>query len=462
MQIAILSGMKVKDGFEQSFPVNLSPIAESANGQGTGISNGYLTTTAGIRARSTFAGKDRGGRVWKGSHYRVLGDKLVKVSPNGSFSSLGSVGDDGKPVVFASSFDRLAIASNSRLFYYDGATITQVVDADLGSVLSVAWLDSYFVTTDGEYLVATELNDPASIDPLKYGSSEADPDPIVAVLALRGELYALNRFTIEVFGNAGSAGFPFQRQRGAQIPKGVAGPHAFAPFLESFAFVGSALNESPSVYVAGSGDASPLSPRALNKALSRLSEVELAAVEVETRQADGLTELHVHLPSEAWVFHYTASKALGLPVWTLLRGQTGAWPARHYTLFNNQWWCGGEGQLGTLDTTLTATFNQPIAFEVHTPVVYNEGRGAIVNSLELVVQGGKGDATPISMSYSDDGETWSQERVSSNGVRGDRAARPAWRRVGRMAHWRLFRFRGYAKSPFAVSRLEADLEALSA
>ena len=76
--------------------------------------------------------------------------------------------------------------------------------------------------TDGEFLIVTELNDPFSVSPLKYGSSEADPDPVKAILKLRNEPYALNRYTIEVFDNVGGEGFPFQRIEGAQTQTGKA------------------------------------------------------------------------------------------------------------------------------------------------------------------------------------------------------------------------------------------------
>jgi hypothetical protein len=71
----------------------------------------------------------------------------------------------------------------------------------------VVWVDGYFMTTDGEFLVITELNNPFAVDPLKYGSSEADPDPVKSLLKLRNEVYALNRHTIEVFDNTGRRAF---------------------------------------------------------------------------------------------------------------------------------------------------------------------------------------------------------------------------------------------------------------
>jgi hypothetical protein len=39
------------------------------------------------------------------------------------------------------------------------------------------WIDSFFMTTDGTYVIVTELSDPMQVKPLKYGSAEEDPDP---------------------------------------------------------------------------------------------------------------------------------------------------------------------------------------------------------------------------------------------------------------------------------------------
>lgn len=65
-----------------------------------------------------------------------------------------------------------------------------------------------------------------------------DPDPIKAVLKLRNEVYAVNRYTVEVFSNVGGSGFPFQRISGAQVTRGAVGTHAATVFQESIAFVG--------------------------------------------------------------------------------------------------------------------------------------------------------------------------------------------------------------------------------
>mgnify|MGYP007082282028 CR=1 FL=1 len=94
---------------------------------------------------------------------------------------------------------------------------------------AVWWLASAAVTGLGMALLypnlsaaVADLADPASINPLHYGSAETDPDPVRAVDELRNELYGFGRYTVEVYQNGGGTGFVFQRVDGAQIGKGYA------------------------------------------------------------------------------------------------------------------------------------------------------------------------------------------------------------------------------------------------
>lgn len=460
MQIAILNGIygKPTADIARSYPINLKPVTSD-----NGISKGYLRTIAGVRKVAATAA-DRGGFDWSGVHYRVLGTKLVTLDSAGAATVIGDVGDGGL-VQFAASFDRLAIASGKRLYYLTNGILSQVTDPDLGDVLSLIWIDGYFMTTDGTSLVVTELKDPTSIDPLKYGSSEADPDPILGLLTIRGEVYALNRYTIEDFINTGGTGFPFQRQRGAQIPKGCVGRDAYALFVETFAFCGSGHNEAPAVYLAGAGQAIKISPPEVDMDLAALSPDDLVKVQVEAINGAGLVELRIHLASGSWCYDWTASQQLDQPVWHRMAGGTdlnSSYPARNLTYTGGQWWVGSDKAIGVIDDTTAAVFGQAVGYQFDTPLTYNAGSGALIHELELVTLAGRslGAAPVVNLSHTDDGLTYSQERQAGTGARGDRAARPAWRRLGRMRNWRGFRFRGVATDPVAFARLEAQIEGL--
>jgi len=468
MQLPILSGVYSQKGpdFEASYPVNLVP-----NFQETSISEGYLRSAPGIDVFAVGAGTDRGGYNWNGTLYRVSGTTLLSVSSTGIASIVGDVGGSSR-VSFASSFDRMAIASNEELWYYDGTTLSQVTDPDLGVVLDVVWQDGYFITTDGTNIVITELNDPTQVDPLAYGSAEADPDSILGLLTIRGELYVLGQRTIEVFYNTGvvtdAAPFPFQRQRGAQIDKGIVGTHAKCLFLDSFAFCGAARNEQPKIYVAGLGQATAISTRGIERMLAAVDDP--STIVLEARNGDGANTLYVHLPDQTLVYDHEASQAAQTPVWYRLASgiyADQAYRARNFVYAYGQWHCGDiqSFNLGVLVDTNDNQFGDKTEWKFDCQLVYSQGKGAICHDLELV--GFYGRATPGSepiafMSWTDDGVAWSQERAARTGFSGQRSLRVAWRRNGFFRQWRAFRFRGITGTPVSFSRLEANIEQLNA
>ena len=320
MQIPILNGIYADTTPElrTSYPVNMVPVPIKS-----GISNGFLRPGDGIVANGTGPGIDRGGINFQGSLYRVMGTKLVEIDSAGAVTILGDVGGPVTQLVtFDYSFDLLAIASGTRLYYWDpvASTLTQVTDPDLGIVLDVVWVDGYFMTTDGEFLVVTELTNPLAVDPFKYGSSEADPDPVVALLKLRNEVYALNRNTIEVFDNVGGDLFPFARIEGAQIQKGVVGTQACCVFIQAIAFLGGGRNEAPGIYVGAAATTQKISTQEIDNLLLNYTEAQLAIVKLEARNDKAHQHLYVHLPDRTVVYDAAASEALGDQVWAGARG----------------------------------------------------------------------------------------------------------------------------------------------
>lgn len=462
MQIPVLNGIytdQVAD-FRTSYPRNLVPVPKQQ-----GISLGYLRPTDGIAAFATGVGNDRGGIVWNGVCYRVSGRNLVQVNADGSVVVLGDVGDGG-PVTLDYSFDMLGIASGGRLYFWDGSTLRQNTDPDLGYVKNMCWIAGYWLCTDGINLIITELTDPFSVNPLKYGSAEADPDPIQATNRLRNEAYAFGRYTIEVFENVGGTGFPFQRIDGALVPKGCIGPSAYVCIGNTFVFMGSGRGEAPSVYLMLPGDTKSISTREIDQILLQYSEADLATAVLESRVDKGHQHVLFQLPDQCLVYDLAASQVLGEPVWhTWDSGlaKPATLRARGLCWCYDRWIAGDptSANIGVLDNSISTHFGEVIGWQFGTTVLYNEGNGAIVLELELVGLPGRvafGADPTIWTSYSLDGETWSQERPIQAGRQGDRTKRLAWRKLGKMLNYRMQRFRGTSDAHMAFARLEAKLE----
>lgn len=466
MQIPIVNGIYT-DGtpdLRSSYPVNLVPVPKQS-----GISNGYLRPGDGIVSNGSGPGIDRGGINWNGACYRVMGTKLVTVASNGTVTTLGDVGGPVNTLVTLDySFDRLAIASGGRLYYWNG-TLTQVTDPDLGTVLDVVWVDGYFMTTDGTSLVVTELSDPTQVNPLKYGSSEVDPDPVVALLKLRNEIYALNRNTIEVFDNTGGEFFPFQRIEGAQAQKGVVGTFACCVYAETIAFLGSGWNESPGVYLGANAQVAKISTQEIDEILLGYTEAQLATVKLEARNDKSHQHLYIHLPDRTIVYDIAASKEIEAQVWFTLTSSVvdlSQYRARNMVWAYDKWLVGDpqSSNVGYLVDDIGTHWGQIVRWEFGTTIVYNEGNGAIFNELELVSLTGSvalGINPAISTSYSVDGRSWSQDRSISVGTTGNTKKRLVWFQQGHMRNWRIQRFRGDSQAHLSFMRLEAQIEPLA-
>lgn len=461
MRLPLLSGITA-DGtaeFLTSYPVNLEVVAVDSK-----IAKAQFRATSGAIPFSSGPGIDRGAYFWNGTMFRVMGTKLVAMFAAGGITIIGDVGGAG-PVTFAESFHELGIRSGDRLYLYDG-TLRQVTDTDLGPVLDLLWIDGYFMTTDGTSVIVTELNDPASVLPLKYGSAEEDPDMVTGLIKFRDEAYVLGRFSIQVSRNVGGNGFPFATLKGASIPVGCVGPSAKCLYGDSFAFVGSARDEAIGVYLAGSGNATRVSTRAIDDELAKVADPTTIILENRTSRAE--RRLLVHLPDKTLVFQLNASKTLAENVWYV--AQSGA--GEPYRLRNavdayGKTYVGDVASvaIGELTDTVSTHFGEAAEWRFDVGLIYNDAKGAVLNAIELVGLPGRApsgvDGTAW-LSMTRDGETFSVERGIPVGRAGQRNLRLQWRPRTNFRNWIGLRFRGYSAAMPGFAACEATATPLDA
>lgn len=456
-----------RGNIRKSYPHNLVTVPVNQ-----GISSGFLKPAEGIVEYVAISGGGsvRGGINWDGRLYRVVGENLIRVNSDYSVDFLGSVGGSVDPVSMDYSFDRLSISSNGNLFYYNSTLgLIQVTDPDLGEVIDHLFVDGYFLFIDDENVGVTELADPTAVNPLKYGSSEADPDPVVAALKINDEPYLINRYTIEAIQNIGGSGFPFAAIRGATVRRGAIGTFACCVFGEVIAFVGSGRNEPLSVWVTTGGSSKRIATREIDLILGDYDETTLSNMVVESRVYDGHQELYIHLNDIALVYDASASQVMGKPVWST-RGtgleKYSRYLCRHFVWCYNQWNVGRPDttSMGYLTEDVGTQWTLMVGWEFMTDIIYNDGNGVIVHELELVCLPGRVDLdveTTIETQYSLDGRTWSMLDSIGVGGQGERDKRLIWLFQGNMRDRRVQRFTGNSRSRLTFVRLNARLEALS-
>lgn len=462
MQIPMINGIYTDHtaDYRTSYPINLVPVPKQ-----NGIGQGYLRKMDGISLFCQIPdGTDRGGIFYKNACWRVVGNGLYKITADKNFVKIGEIGGD-EPVTFAYSFDRLAVAGGGKLYYVQEDNLSQVADDDLGLVNDVVWIDGYFLTTDGEYIVQTELNDPTQISPLKYGSSEFDPDPIVGLLKVRNELVAFNRHSTEVFDNVGGTGFAFVRIDGAMMTKGAVGAKAFCGFGGSFVFVGSGKNEPCSIYIGANGGLSKITTRDIEQILA--STDDLASVVLESVNYNMHEWLMVHLPRRTLVYDLSASQVMQTPIWFELSSSTdgnGGYRGVFFVWAFNKWLVGDKlnGNIGYLDNTVSTHYGEAVGWRIDTTFIYAGGSAGQIKSIELVGLTGRNNAIAspkVFLSWSKDGINWSNERLHRQGLRGQFDKRIMWwRAVGLFKQMVALRFRGCDDSLASFSAIELDVE----
>ena len=456
MQIPILSGIysDTTPNLRTSYPINMIPIPKD-----NGIAKGYLKPADGINlfsaVGSTCPGIDRGGIVWNGLLYRVLGSKLCLVTNDGNITILADVGTDNKPVALDISFDRIAIASNTILYYWDGLVLTQVTDTNLPFVNDMLWMDGYYVVTDGNYIVVTNLANPTIVNPLAYGAPENEPSPIMGLEKLREELYCVKRYSISVYDNVGNSTgtsfFPFEVNNGALLLRGAIGTNAKCVFNnEVIAFVGSGINEPVSIWFGVNGQTIKIATREIDTILQNYSDFDLSQIVVDSRIDKGNKLLYIHLPDQTLVYDAGTSEVIGQSIWFIVHSAltgTSRYQANHFVWAYDNWVVGDptQARLGTFTDNISHHYANSISWEFGTTILYNSTNGIIIHELELVVFAGKfsnDSKSTVYTSHSTDLETWSREYPRSAGKIGSRNIRLNWLQQGNMQVYRVQKFRG--------------------
>ena len=252
LSLPIIKGDKtVKNAdYRDALPVNFTAVKRDILG-----ASGYLLSHSGLVLHATGSGLDRGG-YWnerQGKHYRVSGTKFVSVETGGTVTELGDI-TGTKRASMTHSFNTQSILVDGKWWLYDGATLTQNADPDLGTPIDNTWIDGYYFFTDGEFLYHSDILNEAAIDPLKFDTSEFSPDPTLAVdRSSDNQILAFNRYTTEYFINRATENFAFRRIEGKSIKCGVVGTHCETELNGQFYILGGGREESVSLHVISAG-----------------------------------------------------------------------------------------------------------------------------------------------------------------------------------------------------------------
>lgn len=434
-------------------------------------SSGYLRSFPGIVKRGDVSGSSRGVEynTAQNAVYRVCGGKLYK-----GVNEVGSVSGSGR-VSMAHGRTSQAVGANGELteYRYDGTTKTVsnwptdsgFTQYELGSVRDITRLRGRYAWSkdNSDSWFITDLEDESHPD--RYSAeyrAESQPDGIIGIGTWRDFIVCFGSSTIEYFSLTGATTVGaslYVAQPSLMVQKGIAGTYCKTPFADSHAFISNPATGAPSVYVIGSGQASPIATSSIEKILRSYSADELATGVMETLRFDSHELLIIHLPRHVLVYDAAASQ--NGPQWCVLK--TGLYDdvcrAIDFMYEGNQITCGdkSEALTGQLQFDISSQYETQQEHLLYTPLFRADN--ARVFDFELEASTGVAQyADRLFLSATTDGINYGREQMIEQNVPFVYDKRVLWKRVGRIRRLVGFKVRVITKSPVTLSGCQIRIE----
>jgi len=408
IQLPIVRGDKTNNqtDYADRLPKNMIAVAKEIRGAA-----GYLISADGLKSFGAATGVDRGGYYSdrQTKHCRVSGGRFITVSTGGTVTDIGAIAGADR-ASFAQSFNNLCTVAAGNAYLFNGTTLTQITDPDLGSPIDVCWIDGYFFFTDGEFIYHTQPNDESLIDPLDYATAEFMSDKSLGVLQTQDNLVLVfGRYSMEYFINNANVDFAFSRVAQKSIMAGIVGTHCKC-ILAGFVFIlGGRREETASFHVVQAGGIENLSTQTVDEIINSYTEDELSTAVLEARTDERDQLIIVRLPRHTLMYNHKAMQAIG---------KQNAWSILSYGVDNDIWlgangvfdpriskWVYGslyDAGLYTLDKTRAALADTAVECEFSTPLV--PAKNVRVGDIELnTIAGYNAEQVVIFMSVSYEG-----------------------------------------------------------
>lgn len=460
--ITLIKGdrIDIDTDYRDALPQNMYAIEKPILG-----AEGYMLCYPGLTDHATGFGADRGAFYNDRFRelYRLSGQNFIKVSTSGNVTSLGTI-TGTKQASMSYSFNTQSIVADGRMYLYDGATLSEVTDSDLGNPIDHIWIDGYYLLTDGEYIYHTNIDDETSIDPLDFGTAEYSPDGSKGLGKTQdNKVIVFGRYTTESFFNdITNPHFSFSRIEARAKKIGIVATHAKCAVGDAWYITGGKREDGIFVYIMQGGVYGKVSSREIDKILGTYTDTDLVDIRMESRQEDDITFVLLHLPNEVLCLNVNIAKSQGVDyAWSILRsGPTGA---SRYSAINGvfderigQWVFGdkGSGQIGVLDDTVFTQYGDLQEWILYSPLLDLETMSLDEVVIETIPGNTADNDATVAISLTYDGLSYGKEWFQLYGEANEYNQRFIIRRLGYVRDWVGFKFRGATKSRMAFALMK--------
>lgn len=326
----------------------------------------------------------------------------------------------------------------SRTLYGFNWSVLPSTDGAFTSATSVDIVDNYFVYNrpDTQQFGASAALSPIS-PALSFGSKDGAPDDLVSLIVDHREVYLLGEVSSEVWIDAGTSPFPFQRIPGTSTQHGIAAPFSVARLGNSFAYLSRNIRGQSQIVQMNGYVPTRISTHAVENSLT--NQVVSDAV-AWTYQLEGHEVYVISFPSINLTWAYDVASGMWHKwLYTNNLGQYERARGNCCAEFQGLVMVGdyANGKIYKLDPLNYTDDGQQVRRLRRAPHLVADFQREYFDELQIQFQPGVGLSTgqgenPQAMlRWSDNGgSTWSNEHWTTIGLIGKYANRAIWRRLG--------------------------------
>lgn len=408
--------------------INVEPIAMEAIGQ----TRFRLVQTPGQDAFASVSGAARGGVMMGGVAYVVHGQSLYSVSSVGTATSLGTVVGSGL-VSMANNGRYVVVVNGQEGYYYDTNTSTfaQITDPDFRPADTVEYLDGYFVSkeTGSSNVFISSANNPTAYNAAEVQSKGGDPDSLVTIRSIQGDLLLLGETHSYFWRNTGNVDFPFENIEGAEMERGCIAKRSVAGIDNSVIFLG----DDRIVYWVDGYVPTRVSNHAFEEYLSTLSLSDCQGAYGFAYTQQGRYYYCLTVGGQTWCYNRTESLVVGQALWHQRSSGGAAWsPVYHLEAYGKHL-VGVSGGVRVLNPRTRTEAGATIYRTRRLAPLWMEDEFYPLGKLKLLMKVGTGtltDPPEIHLRTSKDGFTWNDYKTRTTGKLGEYMTQVIWRRLG--------------------------------
>ena len=386
----------------------------------------------------------RGLKAANGALFSVNGSSLYSTSSAGVSTLLGQISTSTGPVSMSDNALQLTVVdgTNQGHVYTYSTGIFQAISGAMFASNGSAWTDFYDqytiqVRPNSREFFLSNLADSTTYQGVAFASKEGAPDNIVSTCVNQEYLWIFGARTTEIWFDAGTYPFAFQRIQGIFVEHGCASAASVAKADNSVFW----LTDRGSVVRSNGFTPVTVSDPAIDYQISQYTNI--ADAFAFTYQQNGHWFYVLTFPEgHTWVYDITTRQ------WHQRKSHgIKRWRANCYAHFGTMHIVGdvSNGSLYQLDPNTFTEDGQPVERIRITSSMSNEQKYIFAKMLRLDFEFGDGivplqiDPTTglervpqIMLSWSDDnGQKWSNERWQGMGARGQRDIKVYWHMLGR-------------------------------